>query len=207
MLRIALCFVIGYIFGTVNPAALLAKYKHHDLTKTGTGNLGATNAMLAFGVRYGALVLTLDLLKAFAAVKLADILFPQSPLYGLVAGLGAVIGHSYPCQMKFKGGKGSACFAGVVLASQPLLFPILLIVCISLALLADYAFFVPISAVLLFPVLAGWRTHSLSVVVVAALIGLVIILKHKENFAALKNGTEGRFRTWFLAKIRAKRNS
>lgn len=205
MIPIVICCLLGYLIGTINPAALLAKWKRHDLTETGTGNLGATNTMLAFGIRYGVLVLAFDLSKGFAAVKLAKAIFSGSHAHGLLAGCSAVAGHIYPFQMRFKGGKGSACFAGVVLASQPLLFPILLIIGLSLGLLLDYAFAVPISAVLLFPFLAAWRTGSLAVFLLALIMGLLIIFRHKENFIAVRNGTEGRFRTWFAEKFRAHR--
>ena len=203
-MRLLLSFIIGYLIGTVNPAALLAKRKRYNLKQSGTGNLGATNTMLAVGLRYGIVVLAFDLCKAYLAVHLSRFLFPKSELSGLVAGVGSVVGHIYPWHLKFKGGKGSACFAGVVLASQPILFPILLVICISLALLIDYAFVVPVSAVVLFPVLAAWRTRSLRVFLITLAMGLLIIHQHRENFIAVKNGTENRFRTWFAEKIKAK---
>jgi len=73
-----------------------------------------------------------------------------------------------------------------------------------LALLIDYAFVVPVSAVVLFPVLAAWRTRSLRVFLITLAMGLLIIHQHRENFIAVKNGTENRFRTWFAEKIKAK---
>lgn len=205
MVSILLCCIMGYLIGTLNPAAYLAKRKQHDLTGSGTGNLGATNAMLAFGLRYGVFVLVFDLLKAYGAVKLARVLFPKSTFGNLLAGYGAVVGHIYPYQMKFRGGKGSACFAGVVLAYQPVLFPILLVICITLGLLIDYAFVVPVSAVLLFPIMAVWRTRSIGVLLITLAMGLLIIWKHKENFSAVKNGTEGRFRSYFKEKLQNSR--
>ena len=204
MVSILICCVMGYLIGTINPAALIAKIKKHNLTESGTGNLGATNTMLAFGLRYGIFVLAFDLFKAFAAVLLAAGIFPNIPTAGLWAGYAAVCGHIYPFQLRFKGGKGSACFAGVVLASHPPLFLILLVICISLGLLIDYAFVVPVSAVLLFPIIAVYRTRSLAVFFITLSMGLLIIHQHKENFIAARNGTEGRFRTWFAEKIRSK---
>lgn len=201
---ILLCCLLGYLIGTLSPSAWLAKKKNHDLTESGTGNLGATNTMLAFGLRYGIFVLAFDLLKAFTAVKLAKVLFPRVYLGGLLAGVSAVAGHIYPIQLRFKGGKGSACFAGVVLAFQPFLFPVLLVICISLGLLVDYAFVVPVSAVLLFPFLAAYRTQSMAVLLITLAMGTLIIGQHKENFLAVRNGTEGRFRSWFAERIRAR---
>jgi len=109
-MRLLLSFIIGYLIGTVNPAALLAKRKQYNLKQSGTGNLGATNTMLAFGLRYGIFVLAFDLCKAYLSVHLSRFLFPKSELSGLVAGVGSVVGHIYPWHLKFKGGKGSAWY-------------------------------------------------------------------------------------------------
>ena len=205
MIQTISCCIMGYLFGSLSPSAYVSKKKQKDLTTTGTGNLGATNTMLAFGLRYGIFVLVLDLLKAFTAVRLAIHLFPKVVHGGYITGFSAVTGHIFPLQTKLKkGGKGSACFAGVVLANQPLLFPALLVISVGLALLIDYAFVVPVSAVLLFPFMAAYRTKSLTVFWITLSMGLLIIHKHKENFLAVKDGTEGRFRTYFSEKLRRK---
>jgi len=201
MFQTTTCCLMGYLIGSMSPSAYVSRKKRHDLTTSGTGNLGATNTMLAFGFRYGLFVFLFDMFKAFTAVHLAGRFFPGAAHGGLLAGSSAVAGHIYPWQMKFRGGKGSACFAGVVLAFQPLLFPILLVICISLALLVDYAFVVPVSAVLLFPFMAVWRTRNLSVFLISLAMGLLILHKHRENFLAVKSGTEGRFRTWLQKKF------
>jgi len=78
-------------------------------------------------------------------------------------------------------------------------------ICIPLALLIDYAFVVPVSAVLLFPFMAAWRTKSLSVLLISLAMGLLIIYKHHENFLAVRTGTEGHFRTWFQEKLRSRK--
>ena len=67
-----------------------------------------------------------------------------------------------------------------------------------------YLMTVTVSAVLLFPIMAVYRTRSLAVFFITLSMGLLIIHQHKENFIAARNGTEGRFRTWFAEKIRSK---
>ena len=114
--------VMGYSFGCINPAAALAVRKKKNLREIGTKNLGATNAAVAFGKKYGVLVMVIDILKSFISVKLARILFPQLYIAGLVAGGSAVMGHIFPVQMKFKGGKGLAAFGGLILAFDPMMF-------------------------------------------------------------------------------------
>lgn len=119
--------IIGYLLGCLSPAALISKIKRKNLRKNGTGNLGATNVMLNFGKRFGALVMLFDIFKAFAAYKLAELLFPSAAFVGIAAGFAAVVGHVFPFYMKFKGGKGLAAFAGMVLAYNPWLFLFLLL--------------------------------------------------------------------------------
>lgn len=65
-----LCIIIGYGLGCISPSYILSKWKKVDIRKSGTGNLGATNSFMNFGVKGGALVLILDFLKAFLAVVL-----------------------------------------------------------------------------------------------------------------------------------------
>ena len=133
-MKILLCILIGYLIGSLNPAALLSKLKKKDLRKQGTGNLGATNTMIVLGKGYGALVMLFDVAKAFASVKLAQLLFADLAVAGILAGSAAVIGHIYPFYLKFQGGKGLAAFGGMILAVDPLLFIILLVIALTLCL-------------------------------------------------------------------------
>ena len=88
--------VIGYGLGCLSPAALISKLKNIDLRTKGTKNLGGSNTMLVIGRAWGILVMLLDILKAYFAVKIAKWLFPQVTIAQLVAGLFAVIGHVFP---------------------------------------------------------------------------------------------------------------
>ena len=117
--------LIGYLFGGLNPAAMVAAVKKVNLRERGTKNLGATNVTLTVGMRYGVAVMLFDVMKAYISVKLARLLFPKAAAAGLLAGCGAVVGHIYPVYLKFKGGKGLAAFGGMILAMDPVLFLIL----------------------------------------------------------------------------------
>lgn len=185
-----LCIVIGYLLGSLNPAALLSRLKKKDLRKHGTGNLGATNTMLVFGKRYGALVMVFDIAKTWLAVKLAEFLFPNLIAAGLIAGCGAVIGHIFPFYLKFKGGKGFAAYAGMILAFDPISFLILLVICTTLMILANYSAAMPMSAAVLFPILTLIRTGSPVLVLIAVGIGIVIVIKHWRNLRKGINGSD-----------------
>ena len=117
-----ICILLAYLIGSLSPSALLAKIKHKNLKKEGTGNLGATNTTLVFGKMFGFLVMVLDIFKGFLAVKITAWIVPEVEWLAILAGFCAVIGHCFPFYLKFKGGKGLAAFGGVILAYNPLFF-------------------------------------------------------------------------------------
>lgn len=200
-----LLILAAYLLGSLNPAALIARLKHKNLRKHGTGNLGATNVMLNFGKGFGILVMLFDTAKAALAVSVAQALFPASPeLAGLLAGGCTVVGHVFPFYLGFKGGKGLAAFGGLVLAFDPLLFLFLLILGVLLMIAVNYSFVLPFSAALLFPLLTGIRHRSLSLALLAAAIGALILCKHAGNLRKARNGTDVKIRD-YLKKERIKK--
>ena len=196
MVGVLLCVLLGYLLGSLSPAALLSVMKQKSLTEHGTGNLGATNAMLVFGKKSGVLVMVIDIFKAYISVKIARLLFPKMAIAGLLAGCCAVLGHVFPFYMNFRGGKGVATLAGLVLAVDPQFFLILVAIGVTLALIADYAFALPVSASVLYPIMAGLRARSFLVFLLSAGVGGLIIARHRENFARVKAGTEIRVRAY-----------
>ena len=126
-MKTILCMMIGYVIGSLSPAALISKIKKQDIRKSGSGNLGTMNTMMNFGKRYAVPVMIIDMLKGFLAVKLAHWIVPAVSVAGVLAGGSAVLGHIFPFYMKFRGGKGLAPFGGMILALNPLGFLFLLL--------------------------------------------------------------------------------
>ena len=187
-MEIAICILLGYLVGTLNPAALLAKIKEVDLKGQGTHNLGATNTFMVIGRGYGILVMVLDIAKAFLVVKAAELMFPKMMLGGLLAGCSAVCGHVWPFYMKFKGGKGLAAFAGMILAFDAVIFAILVIVCFGLMFAFNYAVVLPISAAILFPVVTAIRYPDLTIIIPVVLVSLLVLVK---NWSSLRKAWRG----------------
>ena len=112
--------LIGYLFGICQTAYVVGKMNGIDIREHGSGNAGTTNALRVLGKKAGAIVFAGDLFKAVAACVLARIigtLFFPDILYPMIlwTGLGVVVGHNFPFYMNFKGGKGIAATAGVIL--------------------------------------------------------------------------------------------
>lgn len=114
-----ICIVIGYIFGLIQSGYLYGKANHMDIRQYGSGNAGSTNVLRVMGKKAGAIVFLGDFFQGGvcngslpSAVKgNADV-----DLLALYAGLGVTLGHNFPFYLKFKGGKGIACMAGIMTA-------------------------------------------------------------------------------------------
>src|SRR3954464_9681967 len=110
--------LFGYLLGSIPFGLILTRLAGTgDIRSVGSGNIGATNVLRTGRKGLAAATLVGDMLKGTAAVLLVNwSTGPAIPEYGLVAGLGAVIGHVYPIWLKFKGGKGVATYIGVLIA-------------------------------------------------------------------------------------------
>lgn len=185
-----ICLLIGYVLGSVSPSALIAGARGMDLRREGTGNLGATNSILVMGKKLGFLVMALDIFKSYLAAKIAQKLFAHFVLAGLLAALGAVIGHIYSMFLSFHGGKGVAALGGMMLFYKPGFFWLLIVVAIALMLVTNLGVVGPVSAAVLFPVLVYFDSGSLSMTAVTAAAGLLILLSHRENIRKIRGGQE-----------------
>lgn len=195
-MKIAMCVILGYLFGSLSPSALLSKLKKKDLRDNGTGNLGATNVMLNFGKFYGVLVMLFDILKAFFTVKLTAYLFPLNTLFPFIAGTAVVVGHIFPFYMHFKGGKGLASFGGLILAYDPMAFLILFIIGMSLMLILNCAVAIPISASILLPFFELVKTSDIALFVSSLILCCIVVFAHIDNLADAYHGEAPKIREY-----------
>lgn len=193
------CAGIGYLLGSISPSYILGKIKHVDLRRGGTKNLGASNTFMHFGRGWGIFVMLFDIFKAFGAVLACRFLFRELVFAGLVGGGACVLGHNYPFYLGFKGGKGLASFGGFVLGVSPLLFIILLVLCLILAFIFNYGCVIALSAAVLFPVLVGIKFQSIVAFLIVAVCSVSMFVKHTENLRRIKLGEEPKFRD-FIGK-------
>lgn len=119
-----ICLLIGYVFGLFQTAYFYGKLHGIDIRQHGSGNAGTTNTLRVLGTKAGLIVLAGDCLKCMAAIWVVRFIFGGSHpdiiyLLSLYAAAGAILGHNYPFYMGFKGGKGIAATAGLILAFHP----------------------------------------------------------------------------------------
>ena len=194
----------AYLLGSIPTGYLVAKAKGIDIRTVGSGNIGATNAMRVLGKPAGIIVLIVDALKGWLAVwsltRLAinyllnpDSLGGSYEMIAVIAGLSAIVGHIFTCWLNFKGGKGIATTAGVLLALAPWALLIVLGVWIVLFAATRYVSVGSIGAAVVLPFVTWLTTHLPLITALMGVISALAIYKHKTNIQRLLNGTEHRF--------------
>lgn len=188
----SLCILIGYLIGTVNPSYIIAKIRGFDIREKGSGNAGASNALILFGKALGVACALFDIAKAVFAIWLCGKIFPEATYSFAVTGVACVLGHVFPFYMKFKGGKGLASLGGMILAFDWRVFLIMLASEVVVALATNYICFVPLSASVIFPIVYGIMRRDIWGALIIGIIVPVIFFKHAQNLKRIKNGTEMR---------------
>ncbi|MFH1361858.1 MAG: glycerol-3-phosphate 1-O-acyltransferase PlsY [bacterium] len=191
--KILLLIVSAYLLGGIPFGLLIAKLWKVDIRTEGSGNIGATNVFRTIGPLPGILVFVLDLLKGFAPVYFAIQTTANHWLIILI-GATAIVGHTYPLFLKFKGGKGAATGLGVLLAIAPDIFAGAVITAFIIIYLTRYVSVGSIITVLLvtsaFVVLDKPLPYSLICLIVA----ILIIIRHIPNIKRLIAGKENKIR-------------
>lgn len=200
-----LCVVIGYLFGLIQTGYIYGKIKKIDIRKHGSGNAGTTNALRTLGWKAGVITFIGDCLKCVLAVTVVRFIFLQDlhvELYAMYTGLGAVLGHNFPFYLNFKGGKGIASTAGLILAVNPIMFLIVAVVFIGIVLITQYVSLASIVIMLLFVIMvivggqAGWLLvlpkNLYEYYAITIVLTVLAIWRHRANIQRLLKGTENK---------------
>lgn len=191
-MNIFLCGLFGYFIGNINPSYIIGRLKGFDIRNNGSGNAGASNAVLLMGKKVGAFSAVFDILKAYFAVTCACHLFPNLDLAKEIAAVSCILGHIFPVLMNFRGGKGLACIGGSVMAYNLKLFIILLCIEVILALITDYICVIPVTLAFILPVLYAIYKQNLIGSLFLCITAFVIVYKHMPNLKRILVGREAR---------------
>jgi len=202
MYSVLISVAIGYLLGSIPSGFLVGKCRGIDIRQHGSGNIGATNVVRTLGRNWGSLVFFLDVLKGIVAVKLAmsGLAYAgfSSPLpadqLGILAGFGCFLGHCFPVWLGFKGGKGVATGAGILIGLTFWTAAIGLTIWVIVYYSSRYVSLASIVAALSLPLIYWGIERALSatfwfIVVISALA----IWRHRTNIQRLLAGTESRF--------------
>ena len=189
-MKYILIILIGYLLGCSNMAFYIAKLKKADLRSSGTGNLGASNAVVLLGWKAGVLTAVHDVGKAAIVVLLAKWLFPQLEYAGAVAGVSCVLGHIFPFYLRFRGGKGFASYFGMTLALNWKLALVIAAAVIIVTIITDYIVCGTLTTIITVPIYLGIHHSSFLLAMILCIATAVIAYKHRENYPRMLNGTE-----------------
>ncbi len=187
----SLALLIAYFLGAIPFGYLLVKWRTgRDVRTSGSGNIGATNVLRTTSRALGILTLLLDIGKGFAAVWIAALLTAGSPYWTAAAALAVMAGHALPVFLKFRGGKAVASYVGAFLYLSPAALGLILLMFVLLVWRTRYISLGSIAGAALLPLIAWQLGASAPVVAAAALGGIAVIWRHRENIARLRAGTE-----------------
>ena len=192
----------AYLLGSFPSGYVIGRARGVDLRREGSGNIGATNALRVLGKKWGYLCFVLDIGKGALAVCLAkSVVAPAFDLVptqaGIVAAVGALLGHTFPVWLKFKGGKGIATSGGIALALFP---PVVFLVSIAAWIATFFATRIVSIASLVATSVLGitlvvlWlRGGDGALAIVGVAMCVLVFWLHRANLSRLAQGTEPRF--------------
>lgn len=208
-----ICLAVGYVCGLFQTGYLVGKMNHMDIRKKGSGNAGTTNALRVLGWKAGVITFFGDVLKCVAAFLVTYFMYRGSdvmPLLAMYAGAGVTLGHNFPFYMNFKGGKGIAVMAGLVvvnsfwhLPASLLLIPITLACFLVPVVVTRYISVGSLAAHTVFWIemvmigRMGWfqmeTARCYELYIVLFLLTALAWYRHRQNLKRLANGTENKF--------------
>lgn len=199
--------LIGYVFGIFQTAYFYGKMKGIDIREHGSGNAGTTNALRVLGKKAGMIVFAGDFLKCFLAVHLVRVIFRNAaadmiPLIALYGATGCILGHNFPVQLNFRGGKGIACTAGLFAAVDVRIGVIALLTFLVVVAITRY---VSLGSIIIVTELAvcliifgqmnlyGMEQAALiEMYALGVFLAAMAIWRHRANIVRLLNGTENK---------------
>lgn len=201
MVYVILSVLLAYLLGSIPTAYIFGKVlKGIDIREYGSGNVGATNVFRSVGKIPGIIVLVLDLVKGLVAVTLIPYLvrmvYQEPAAYGSVylisLGAAVIAGHIWTCFLRFRGGKGVATTAGVMIGLYPVAFGIALVVWVIFILIWKYVSLASIAAAVSLPIIALIRGEDMATIVFFSILAILGTYSHRSNIKRLIQGTESK---------------
>ena len=201
-----ICLIAGYLCGLLQSGYFYGKTHKIDIRKYGSGNSGTTNALRVMGPKAGAVVFFGDFLKSLLPCLAVRLVFQNQPemiyLLILYTGFGVILGHNYPFYLQFKGGKGIAATAGLIMAADLRMTILCLTSFILIVLITRY---VSLGSLIVATIFLVWMCVFGSMgaygigqnllpefYIVAALISGQAFWRHRANIGRLIHGKENK---------------
>ncbi|MBP2058003.1 glycerol-3-phosphate acyltransferase PlsY [Lactobacillus colini] len=203
ILYYSLTFILAYLIGSFPTGVIVGKlFYHEDIRKYGSGNIGTTNSFRVMGPIGGSAVLLVDVLKGTLATNLPRIFHLQGPSYLLlIAGICAILGHTFSIFLKFKGGKAVATSAGIFLGYNLRFFGVCAIIFLPLLFITSYVSLSSLLSITLIFIASFWF-HDIFLTVIAGMMMIILFIRHRDNIKRLINHNENivPFGLWYWYK-------
>jgi len=201
-----ICLFAGYLFGLLQSGYFYGKAHKIDIRNYGSGNSGTTNALRVMGAKAGAVVFLGDFLKSLLPCLMIRVLFRSQPemvyLLILYTGFGVILGHNYPFYLNFKGGKGIAATAGLIVATD---LRMMLFCLVAFILIVAFTRYVSLGSLVVATIFLIWlflfgRIGAYGLdqrllpefYIVTALISGQAFWRHRANIGRLVRGRENK---------------
>ena len=199
--------ICGYILGNVSFAKIIARLKHDDITKHGSGNPGSMNMLRTFGFKTGLITLFFDAIKGAIPSLIGFYMFGgdvqnEMSFVGLyIGGMSAVIGHCFPIFYKFKGGKGVATMLGMFAVAEPYWAIAVFAVCFLYLLIFDYGALTSFLLITALTLVEGYKFHNnVTITIILFILYFLVWFMHRENINRLLIGKENKIN--FVDKLK-----
>jgi glycerol-3-phosphate acyltransferase PlsY len=187
-MREALVLALAYLLGSIPFGFLAGRLRGVDIRTAGSRNTGATNVFRTLGRGMGIAVMAADILKGLAAVLIARALLDDP--WPLAAAALAIAGHVFPVWLRFRGGKGVAVGAGALIGVMPLVSLTLVAVWVAIVLVTRYVSLASVVCALALTPLAWLYGYDWPSVVLAGLVAVAVLVRHRANLRRLARGQE-----------------
>jgi acyl phosphate:glycerol-3-phosphate acyltransferase len=206
MLPLLITGFASYLIGSIPAGYIAGRIAGIDIRTAGSGNIGATNVTRVLGKRYGYPVFAVDFLKGLAAVSIsvaiakhAQPILGPTDIFGIVAAVCCVLGHSFPVWLGFKGGKGVAASGGALFGLMPRVALIAVAVWLIIFQLTRYVSVASITAALAVPItilsmMFLGQTDGTTLLYFSICLAAVVIFRHRSNLSRLVRRAEPRFK-------------
>lgn len=203
ILAYCLTFILAYLIGSFPTGVIIGKtFFHEDIRKYGSGNIGTTNSFRVMGPLGGCVVLVIDIFKGTLATELPLLFHLDGPKYLLlIAGVCAILGHTYSIFLKFKGGKAVATSAGVFLGYNLKFFGFCALIFLPTLFITSYVSLSSLISITLIFIGSFWF-HDIFLTIIAGIMMIILFIRHKDNIKRLIHHQENivPFGLWYWYK-------
>lgn len=186
-----LLVLLSYLVGSIPFSYIFSRFLGGvDIRTKGTGNIGATNVLRSVGTKVAIASLAGDLVKGLLAAWWGS--YFGGPGLAAVCSVAVVVGHCWPIFLRFRGGKGVATAAGVIFILFPLVGLLAALIFFTVVGVSRYVSLASVSTALAFPFLVLLTDQPWQYVVMAVIIAVIVVYRHRSNIERLRQGTEAK---------------